>query len=96
MKILYVITTTCVGGAEQAMAQLAQYMKENQAEVRVVSLHTAGAVANQLIKKGIQVDSLNMRRMPTLGQIGRLRQIIKTFRNIKLYISKRCKHSLSF
>lgn len=79
MKILYVITTTCVGGAEQAMAQLAQYMKEHQAEVRVLSLHTPGAVANQLIKKGFQVDTLDMQSIPTPGQVWKLRQIIKTF-----------------
>lgn len=80
MKILYVITTTCVGGAEQSMAQLAAYMKEQKAEVRIVSLRTPGAVGVQLAKEGFKVDTLDMENIPTPMQAFKLRQIITSFK----------------
>ena len=79
MKILYVITTTCVGGAEQSMAQLAAYMKQQKATVEIVSLRTPGAVGVQLAKEGFKVHTLDMENIPTPMQVFKLRQIITTF-----------------
>lgn len=79
MKILYVITTTCVGGAEQSLAELASYMKQNGAEVKIVSLRTPGAVAKQLVKDGFSVETLDMNAVPTPMQVWKLRQIIQAF-----------------
>ena len=60
MKILYVITSTDVGGAEKALLQLA--IKTAQAHtVRVVCLKPLGPVAQELAQHHIQVISLNMR-----------------------------------
>ena len=60
MKILYVITSTDVGGAEKALLQLA--VKTAQAHtVRVVCLKPLGPVAQELARHHIEVISLNMR-----------------------------------
>ncbi len=80
MKILYVITTTCVGGAEQSLAQLAAYMKEQKAEVKVVSLRTPGAVGVQLAKAGFSVETVDMDNIPTPIQLFKLRKIITAFK----------------
>lgn len=60
MKILYVITSTDVGGAEKALLELAVKTAQVHA-VRVVCLKPLGPVARELTKHHIEVISLNMR-----------------------------------
>ena len=60
MKILYVITSTDVGGAEKALLELS--VKTAQVHsVRVVCLKPLGPVAQELATHHIEVISLNMR-----------------------------------
>lgn len=60
MKILYVITSTDVGGAEKALLELA--VKTAQVHsVRVVCLKPLGPVAQELATHHVGVISLNMR-----------------------------------
>ncbi len=60
MKILYVITSTDVGGAEKALLQLVQQMAK-QHSVEVISLKPLGPIGKKLESAGAQkVFSLNM------------------------------------
>ncbi len=78
MKILYVITSTELGGAEKALAELAAYMaRENT--VRVISLKPLGAVAKELAQNGVEVVSLQMRGYFPGGIVSRLAEQIHSF-----------------
>ena len=77
MKILYVITTTDVGGAEKALARLAvDCAKTNQ--VRVISLRQLGPVAQELQTAGVEVISFN-RRWNSRGSVAKLKKEIQKF-----------------
>lgn len=60
MKILYVITSTDVGGAEKALAELAVFTAKEHT-VKVISLKPLGPVAQDLRAAGVEVVSLNMK-----------------------------------
>ena len=78
MKILYVITSTHTGGAEKALAALAeQTVKEHQ--VKVVSLKPLGPVAQELEKSGAEVVSLNMKGFIPFGIVKKLQAEILSF-----------------
>lgn len=59
MKILYIITSTDVGGAEKALAELAACTAKEHT-VKVLSLKPLGPVARELQAAGVEVASLNM------------------------------------
>ena len=77
MKILYVITSTSLGGAEKALFELASKTSEIHT-VKVVCLKKLGSVAAALQKKGISVLSLNMKG-PGLGIVKKLSKEILSF-----------------
>ena len=78
MNLLYVTTTTDLGGAEKALLSLVRAMaKENT--VKVVSLKPAGVLAPLLEKAGAQVVSLNMKRWG-VGLLPALRKEIRAFK----------------
>lgn len=77
MKILYVITTTDLGGAERALARLAvDCAKTNQ--VRVISLRRLGPIAKELQTAGVEVISFNM-RWNSRGIVAKLKKEIQNF-----------------
>ena len=79
MKILYVITSTHTGGAEKALAAMAeQTVKEHQ--VKVVSLKPLGPVAQELEKSGAEVVSLEMKGFIPFGIVKKLQAEIDSFR----------------
>ena len=77
MKILYVITSTDVGGAEKALLGLVRCMAKNQ-QVKVISLKPLGKIGVQLKETGAQVVSFNMKGIG-LQAVGRLKREINSF-----------------
>lgn len=61
-KILHIITSTSSGGAEYALYYFLKNRKNPIFEHQVLSLTTAGLVAEKIGKLGIKVDSLNLHK----------------------------------
>ena len=68
MKILYLTTSTELGGAEKAIADLAVACS-NQHTVRVLSLRPCGQIADYLKENGVEVFSLNLVKKPWPGRL---------------------------
>lgn len=77
MKLLYVITSTDVGGAEKSLVSLVKSLSPLHT-VRVVSLKKCGPVAAQLQAFGASVTSLEMSGAG-LGCVSKLKREIQTF-----------------
>lgn len=77
MKILYVITSTDVGGAEKLLVELVKTVSPLHT-VRVVSLKHAGSLADELKSVGASVVSLEMTGAG-LGCVSKLAEEVKTF-----------------
>lgn len=77
MKILYVITSTDMGGAEQSLVNLLRVIKKSQV-IKVVCLKPLGAIGEQLRSEGIDVVSLNMQGSG-LGIVSKLTHEIEQF-----------------
>ena len=79
MRILYVITSTGAGGAENALLSLAITLNKNHT-IKVVSLKPSGLYADELKKHGIEVLSLDMGYWPRPGDLKKLKKIIADFK----------------
>ncbi len=83
MKILYVCTSTEVGGAEKAFFTLVQAALHAGHEVKVLSLRPLGPLGRQLQEAGLSVESLDMRGkcrpLETAGALARLIAQIQAF-----------------
>lgn len=79
MKLLFVITSTDVGGAERALAGLVLSLRAEH-EVQVVSLRAVGEVGRQLQAEGIPVLSLEMNAWNQAFVPGRLRRLIRSWK----------------
>jgi len=83
MKILYVSTSTQRGGAENALRSLALAAHKAGHTVRIISLKSAGAVAEQMKQDGLDIVSLDVAAkfslLQTVGALARLINEIKTF-----------------
>ncbi len=77
MKVLYVITSTDVGGAEKSLVSLVKTISPLHT-VRVVSLKHAGPLADELKAVGASVVSLEMTGAG-LGCVSKLAEEVKTF-----------------
>ena len=60
IKILYVITSTSVGGAEKVLCDTATNLDHNQYDISVCSLKNKGEIAGALERQGIEVYCLHM------------------------------------
>ncbi len=78
MKLMYVITTTDVGGAENALLSLVQEVCPRHS-VRVVCLKPLGPVAQALRAAGAEVVSLQMKGAG-LGIVSKIVRELETFR----------------
>ncbi len=78
MKILYVITSTHTGGAEQALVSLVNLIGQGNT-VRVVCLKPLGPLAKPLKDAGAEIISFDMKGAG-LGMVARLVQEIEAFR----------------
>ena len=78
MKILYVITSTDVGGAEESLVSLVKTISPHHT-VRVVSLKKYGPLAAELKALGASVTSLNMTGVG-LGCVAKLKKEIESFK----------------
>lgn len=68
MKILYLTTSTELGGAEKALVDLVSNVAKEHT-VRVLSLRPAGILANELKKQGIEVVSFNITKKEWPGKV---------------------------
>lgn len=78
MKILYVISSTDVGGAEQSLVSLVRCTAQNHT-VKVVCLKPLGPLAQALRSSGAEVVSLNMTGIG-FGVVSQLVDVLNTFR----------------
>lgn len=77
MKILYLITSTTRGGAENTLYNiLSRVDRAAFAPARVISLKPAGPVAARMERLGVSVQSLNMGYLPGPLAAGKVRDII--------------------
>lgn len=74
MKILYITTSTELGGAEKVLADLAVACSQKNT-VRVLSLRPCGKVAELLVQHGVEVSSLNIVKKTWPGKL--IKQIQK-------------------
>lgn len=83
MKILYVSTSTDMGGAETSLRALALAAQTAGHEVKVISLKPLGSVGKEILSRGIEVISLDLKEkinmMETAGVFARLVQEIEIF-----------------
>lgn len=79
MKLLFVITSTDVGGAERALADLALSL-HTQHEVHIISLRKVGEVGRHLQAEGIPVASLDMNAWNQVFIPGRIRRFIRSWK----------------
>lgn len=76
-RILYVSTSTTVGGAEKTLYTLATLLDPRRHEVcGVVSLKPEGPYARKLKMQGRRVESLDLDRAPRFSDAARLAEII--------------------
>lgn len=80
MRILHLITSLGLGGAETQLVTLATAMQRIGHVVEVVSLIPGGYNADQLRAAGVPVSDLGMQRgIPNLGAIWRLFRVLRRF-----------------
>lgn len=81
LRILHLISTTDVGGAEQSLARLVSRLDRAQFDNRVVSMTTLGPVGTEIQKAGIAVAALGMHKgLPDPRGIIRLARIVRHFK----------------
>lgn len=81
MKVLHVITSLYIGGAERALYNVLAGGLGEQYETAVLSLQGEGSIGPQIRELGVPVHALHMRRgIPTPGTLMRLRRVISEFR----------------
>ena len=77
-KILFVSTSTTLGGAEKTLFSLATLLDPKEFEIAgVVSLKAPGFYAERLAERGLKVQTLGVRRLPGLREAKALAQIIR-------------------
>lgn len=78
MRILFVTTSTTLGGAEKTVYSLATLLNPARFEVaEVLSLKPFGAYAKRLKELGVRVSTLNLAGRPGLGHVRRVRELIE-------------------
>lgn len=84
MKILYVSTSTDMGGAETSLRSLALFAKKAGHSVKIISLKPLGSVGKDIISQGIEVVSLNLKKKANMlenaGVFARLVEEIENYR----------------
>src|SRR4051812_17529119 len=77
-KILYVTTSTGLGGAEKTLSLLSSSLSKSEFEVSgIVSLKPLGFFGERMRSQGMRVDVFGMDRMPRPRDLSRLREIIE-------------------
>jgi glycosyltransferase involved in cell wall biosynthesis len=77
-RILFVSTSTTVGGAEKTLYTLATLLDPKLHQVAgVVSVKPEGAYAAKLKAQGVHIESLNLVKTPRLADAARLAKIIE-------------------
>jgi glycosyltransferase involved in cell wall biosynthesis len=77
-KILFVSTSTTLGGAEKTLFTLATLLDQKEFEIAgIVSLKPPGFYAERLVERGLKVESLGMPRWPGWTEAKALSRIIQ-------------------
>lgn len=77
-RILYVITSSGVGGAEKTLFNIVSRLDPEKYEVAgVVSLKPCGEYADKIRGLGINVQSLDMGYIPSWSAVGRVAELIR-------------------
>lgn len=80
MRILYVITSTTIGGAERKLDAIISGLDKNAfTAAGVISLKPAGPVAESIKKSGVRTVSLDMGYIPSPSDLSRLASEIEKF-----------------
>ena len=78
MRILFVIRSLDLGGAERQCCSLAVSLREHGHDVRVVTLGSGGVLASELVRHGVELNSLGHRGpRDLLRSAYRLRSFVK-------------------
>ena len=80
IKILHLISTTNVGGAEQNLLRLISSMDKDCFHSMVVSMTDIGPVGKEIIENGFPVHALNMKKgLPDPRGISRLKKLVSHY-----------------
>jgi glycosyltransferase involved in cell wall biosynthesis len=80
IRILHLVTTLDVGGAEIALYRLLASMDHSKFDCRVISLVHPGSVGEKITALGVVVESLNMERgRPSYNALCRLTSLLRKF-----------------
>ena len=80
-RLLYVITSTTIGGAEKTLYRIASRVDRRRFEVAAaLSLKPKGHYAARLEEAGVKVESLDMAQVPRPGDLFRLREVVRRHR----------------
>lgn len=81
VRVLYVIDTLEVGGAERSLLQLCEHVDRARVEIIVCSIYPGDALRDDFERLGIRVIQLNLPgKYRFLRAIGRLRHVIRRVR----------------
>lgn len=81
MKVIHVVTTTDVGGAQIMLQRYLSALKDDAQSHSVISLVPPGSVASQIEDLGVEVTDLGLRPgRITLGALWRLRRMLRDAR----------------
>ncbi len=81
LKVLHVITSLSLGGAESMLYKLLSRLDKSRFASDVVSLAPVGSVGARISGLGIAVESLGMKRgLPSPVALGRLGKVLRTVR----------------
>ena len=82
MKILYIITSTEMGGAETALRCLACYAKEKGHEVKIICLKELGSVGKNIRARGLDIVSFCLKgKLNPYQNMGVLARLIGEIQN---------------
>ena len=81
IKILHLISTLDVGGAEQNLLRLVSSMDRTSYDSTVVSMTNIGPVGKEIMSRGLPVHALNMKKgIPDLRGVSRLKKLVSRVR----------------
>ncbi len=79
LRVLQLISTLPVGGAEEVVAAIVRHLNPELFEVEAAAMEALGAIGEELIREGRRVAALNLRikRTPAFRLIGALRRLLR-------------------
>src|SRR3954469_17001340 len=82
MRIVHVVDSLEIGGAEMLIAQLCRYQRARGHDVKLCCTFTGGALAEELCSLGFEVSLVN-----AYGAFGRLRALRRTLKRLNAEVA---------